>query len=225
MWSKDRKHLQPAAYSRRSSKYVDRDFQLRYTKYILTVAVVSCAVFLFPVFYFSNQNYQLFFDLADLMNPKLSQYIARERIGFNVFFIISFACSLLFWTVLSRKMTAKIAGPAKILRNHIRLFSRGDFSMTPVRVRDDDEFKDLINAYNYLYTLLKVQSERELQSLKKIQGAVTNPLARELILDMIHDRESRLSGRSNAPEIDTPTSLNALNVASPAGSPDSRHAS
>lgn len=222
-------YLQPSAYSRRSTSYVDRDFQLKYTKYILTVAIVSAAAFLLPSFLLANQNYDIFLDLADLLNPDLAHYIAKERWTLNLVFAATFVANIVFWFVFSKKMTAKIAGPAKILRNHIRLFSRGDFTLPPVRLRDDDEFKELISAYNYLFTLLQVQNQRELEELKKIQAAISNPLALDLITQMIDDRDQRLQPAAND---SSPSNLGTiLNNASastdegPAATRGSRHAS
>jgi len=220
MWSArshKHKHLQPSAYSRRTSNYVDRVFQLRYTQYILTMAIISTTLMLIPVFYFTNQNYNLFLDLSDLLNPSVSNYISREKVGLNVFLGMMFIASCLFWYILSRRMTAKIAGPAKILRNHIRMISRGDYSINAVRTRDDDEFKDLINAYNYLYALLKVQTERDLQSLEKINSAITNPITKELVNELILERKNKLGPAGK--------NLNPLISAAPAELHDSRHVS
>lgn len=203
------KYLQPAAYRRQNSSFIDRDFQLKYTRYILGMALVSTAIFLLPVFYFSNQNYSIFFKLADLMNPELANYIARERLGFNIIFSAVFLGNLAFWAIFSKKMTAKIAGPAKILRNHIRLLSRGDYTRAPVRLREDDEFKELINTYNYLYTLLKVQNERELKELDNIHGSITNPIAHKLIGQMIDERKHRLKTSSGEPHAEAHDSLHA----------------
>lgn len=194
MWGqRNFKYLQPSAYTRRATTYVDRQFQLKYTRYILGMAIVSAVVFLLPALYFSNQNYVIFYQLADLLSPQLTSYIAKERIGFNVVFMAAFIGNAVFWIIFSKKMTAKIAGPAKILRNHIRLLSRGDFTMKPIRLRESDEFKELINTYNYFYALLQAQNKKELEELEAVHASIANPLAHELIGRMIHERALRLN--------------------------------
>jgi len=214
MWSpRNAKYLQPSVYSKRSTSYVDKDFQLKYTRYILTVAAFSILAFLIPAFYYSNQNYDIFFKLSDMLNPDLAHYIAKERLNFNVLFFITLVANMIFWFIFSKNMTAKIAGPAKILRNHIRLLSRGDFSLPPVRLRDDDEFKELVNTYNYLFTLMRVQNQRELEDLKRILPAVTNPIAKELVKNMMDERAMRLDPTSSSRSEEL------------VASPDSRHAS
>ncbi|OFZ17836.1 MAG: hypothetical protein A2Z20_05645 [Bdellovibrionales bacterium RBG_16_40_8] len=225
------KHLQPSTYSQRSTTYVDRDFQVKYTRYILGMAILSTFIFLLPALYFSNQNYFIFYQLADLLSPDLANYIAKERIGFNAIFAITFIVNIIFWAVFSKKMTAKIAGPAKILRNHMRLLSRGDFTLPPVRLREDDEFKELVNAYNYLFILWKVQSERELEELREIQSSITNPAVYETVRRMIRERTLRLNPNPKitpapAPvSSDNTSSTTSSHDGGPAASRGSRHAS
>ncbi len=200
MWPKrNSKYLQPAAYSRRSSTFIDREFQLRFSKYVLIFALTSTFIFVLPLLYFSNQNYSIFFDLADLLNPDLARYIAKERMGFNVAFAVTLIANICFWLVFSKRMTAKIVGPLKIMRNHIRLLSRGDFTLPPVKLRDDDEFKELVSTYNYLYSLLKARNEKELHSLHELKKAITNPIARELIAGMIEERQNRINVSNDEP--------------------------
>ena len=174
MWPlRELKHLQPATYSRRSSSYVDRDFQERITRYLIGLSAISSLLFLLPALYFTNQNYSIFVDLADLNNPALSNYLFRERVGINVIFIVAFLTQAVFWYFFTKKMTEKIAAPAKVLRNHIRIASRGDFSLLPVKIREGDEFKDLINSYNYFYKLLQSQYLREIEEHQAHQLAET----------------------------------------------------
>lgn len=222
MWnSRQSKYLQPSAYSRRSTSFIDRDFQLKYTHYILIMAALSSSVFLFPALYLTNQNYNIFFDLADILSPSMAQYIDKERLTLNIAFAVLFLCNLIFWFVFSKKMTAKIAGPVKILRNHIRLFGRGDFSLQPLKIREDDEFRELVNTYNYLFILLQVQNKQELEELKKVRAAITNPVALDLISQMITEREQRLNRGQFNPAYD----INPSFSAEPAATRDSRHAS
>ncbi len=200
MWPlRELKHLQPATYTRRSTAYVDRDFQERITRYLIGLSAVSSMLFLLPALYFTNQNYSIFVDLADLMNPQISNYLYRERVGLDVIFIVALAAQVVFWYFFTRKMTEKIAAPAKILRNHIRISSRGDFSLQPIRIREGDEFKDLINSYNYFYKLLQSQYLRELEDLKSLKKTTTNPLAIKILDQFIEERALRLDLPSEMP--------------------------
>ena len=184
----------------------------------MTLSGLSSLLFMLPTLWVMNQNYSNFMNLSDLMNPKLSNYIFREQVGLNVIFIVALVSQTVFWFFFTRKMTDKIAAPAKLLRNHIRLVTRGDFSLPPIRLREDDDFKDLVNSYNYLFKLLQVQYERELDDLKKLKTTTTNPVAIKILDQLIKERATRL----NRPE---DTSLNPANDEALAKPRDSRPAS
>lgn len=194
MWPlRELRYLQPATYTRRASPYVDRDFQERITRYLIGLSMVSSVLFLLPALYFTNQNYSIFLNFADTSSPNLSGYLMRERVGLDVVFALSFIAQLAFWYVFTRKLTEKIAAPAKILRNHLRIASRGDFSLAPIRIREGDEFKDLINSYNYFYKLLQTQYRREIDDLKRIKEGETNPASLKIIDQLIEERALRLN--------------------------------
>ncbi len=223
MWfSRDNKHSQPSSYLRRSTSYVDREFQVKYTRYILSVALIAAAVFMIPLLVLSNQNYGIFLKLADLMSPDISKYINKEHLQLNVVFAVTLISYGIFWAIFGKKMTAKIAGPTKVLRNHMKRISQGDFTLETIRIREDDEFKELINTYNYLYSLLKVQNERDLDTLRTLLTTVTNPVAQELINNMIEERELKTTLQNNQPRRDKPIFLSGEE---PAASRGSRHAS
>lgn len=208
MWFfRGHEHKQPNAYLRRTTTYIDRDFQLRHTRYILLVALLSAGVFLLPIFIIANQNYALFMKLADFMSPSIAKYIAKEQLQLNVLFAFTFLAYGIFWISFGKKMTAKLAGPIKVLRNHLHLLSRGDYTLDTIRIREDDEFKELINSYNNLYSLLKVQNQRDLQMLHSIISEVTNPVVRQLLSDMIEERQKRIHPNPTPPPSSNPIFL------------------
>ncbi len=215
----DSHYLQPSGYTRRNSGFIDREFQLKYTRYLLWMSGLIALVFLLPPFYYCFQNYGIFIRLADLNDPRLAHFLISERFYLVVYFGVAALAQFGFWIVFSRRMSAKIVGPAKLLRNHIRLVSRGDFSLPALRIRDDDEFKDLIGSYNYFYSLLKTQYERELEDLNNLKKMTTNAGALDLIKEMTEVRAKRLGQIPLNPN-DLANSLEG-----PATSRDSRHAS
>ncbi len=222
MWPlRELKYLQPATYTRRTSAYVDRDFQERITRYLIGLSTLSSVLFLLPALYFTNQNYSLFLDFADISSPQLAPYLMRERVGLNVIFILAFLVQVVFWYVFTKKMTEKIAAPAKVLRNHLRIASRGDFSLAPVRIREGDEFKDLINSYNYFYKLLQSQYLRELEDLKRIKAGETNPASLKILDQLIEERALRL----NLPDELPYRIMSSLHGEAPAKPRGSRHVS
>lgn len=218
----DQHYLHPSGYTRRTTTFIDREFQLKYTRYILWMAAFITLLFLLPPFYYAYQNYTIFINLADLNDPGLSHYLLTERFDLCIYFAIAGLAQFAFWFLFSKRMSAKIVGPAKLLRNHLRLVSRGDFSLPVLQIRQDDEFKELVSSYNYLYTLLKVQSQRDLEDLLSMRKIVSHPGAVTLLNEMIRTRALRLG---LDPKADGASTQNGNRGAKPATSPDSRHAS
>ncbi len=204
-------HLQPSGYTRRNSSFTDREFQIKYTRYLLWMAGFITLIFLLPPFYYSLENYHIFISLADLNEPRLTHYLISERFYLAVYFVAAALAQFGFWFVFSKRMSAKIVGPAKLLRNHVRLLSRGDFTLPALHIREDDEFKELVSSYNYLFTLLKTQYQRELDDLINLQKMIHHPGALALVNEMIDSRARRLGVTPAASKLST--------------SPDSRHAS
>lgn len=226
MWfSRSKEYDRPNAYLRRTTTYVDRDFQLRHTRYILFVALLSSGTFLLPILLLTNQNYALFMKLADVMSPGMAKYIAKEHLQINVVFAFTLIAYGIFWTIFGKKMTAKIAGPIKVLRNHMRLISRGDYTLDVIRLREDDEFKELINTYNSMYKILQTQNERDLNTLRNIISTVTNPVARDLLSTMIEEHQLRQQQPPQSNTNQSNTNPIFLNDEAPSATRDSRHAS
>jgi hypothetical protein len=225
MWYHRRPNAgQMQSYTKRVGSFVNNHFQMKYTRYVFTLALVSAAVFMLPLLYFSNQNYNLFIKLSDILNPELTRYILKEQLQMHLFFGFTFIAYTAFWFTLGQKITAKISGPAKVLRNHMRQFCHGDYTLSTIQIREDDEFKELINTYNYFIQLLKTQKERDLQTLRTVLSTITNPVAHELISALIAEREQKISQNTQAAQSKAKPTI-FLNGVEPSVTPDSRRAS
>lgn len=122
-----------------------------------------------PIYYLLNQNYQLFFNLAYDHAPTVLKNLERERGWINTLLITNFLGVVVFFTILSLKLTTRIVGPLRVLRTHMRFLSRGHWSQSTIALREHDEFQELISSYNYLYKSLQAQFYKELQLLKQIR--------------------------------------------------------
>lgn len=211
MWVPNREsmHLHSSAYTRRETKYVNRDFQVSYTRKTVIVATIATSLFLVPVLYWTNQNYEFFIEMAYGIQPDLVQHLEGERNTLNTLFISAILGQFLFLFIVGQRMTDKIVAPLKILRNHLRLLSRGDLTSKPMYIRADDEFHDLVTAYNYYYSTLKSQTNRDLERMHDALTHITHPLAREIINEMISEKRQQLShhvlgsGASSVPPRDS----------------------
>jgi hypothetical protein len=168
LFGRDVKQSNVSSYSLRTSRFIDREFQLKYTSVVLTAAVVGILVTLFPIYHFLSQNYKIFVDLAYDQAPQILKYLERERNSVTLLLVGGSAGTLCFFWYLGLKMTSRIVGPIKILKNHLRGLSRGQWSQPPIRIRVDDEFQDLIDSYNYFYDSFRLNLEKDLALLRSI---------------------------------------------------------
>lgn len=194
MWTSRRfGYLQPSAYVRRATSFVDREFQLNYTKKTLWMFFTASLFAYGPVLYFLNENYSLLRDLMYSAAPEIVSHLEREQSILNASVILIFFAQIAFVLVYSRKMTGKIVGPVKKLRNFFRLLSRGEYSSPNLRVRDDDEFQDLISSFNYFYSGLQEQTHRDLMRLKEARKLSEHPIMNDSLDQMINEKAYQLN--------------------------------
>lgn len=149
-------------------RVINSQFQWKYTLSLMVFLLVSLSFFMAPSWYFLNQNYAIFHRLARVAEPELLEHLRREvwwLIGFSVFSITSL---VVVTTWVGLKMTANIIGPLISMERHIWKVTTGDWSSPDFKIRSEDDFRDLAEAYSYLYRSLKAQAESELKLLEKI---------------------------------------------------------
>ena len=213
MWLyRNREFIKPSGVTKKSSMFIDKDFQVKYTLLVLGAASVGMLMVLFPVYYFLNQNYQIFLELAYEHAPKLLSHLEKERQWMNTLLTTVSISLLVFFFVLGIKMTAKIVGPLKVLRNHLKHISRGHWSMDPIRVREDDEFQDIIEAYNYFFSSFKTNAKKDLELIKSFAVDKTNRDAYYAWQAMIEQKSIQLDILDNT-FFEQPISLNAASGA------------
>ena len=73
-----------------------------------------------------------------------------------------------FFGFISLKMTSKIVAPIKLMSHHLQYLSRGLWNQKTIKVRDDDEFQNFVELYNYFFLSFQSQAKYELELLKNI---------------------------------------------------------
>lgn len=207
---------------KKNSPFIDRSFQIRYTFLLLGASVLGLIVTFIPIYYFINQNYDIFISLAFDHSPQIIGDLEREKSWVNLTLISVFLGLFGFFFVLTFRMTARIVGPLKILRNHLIQISRGHFYIPTIKIRENDEFHDLIESYNYFFLSFQRNLKRELELLKRVSVDQRNRDAylawRQLIIDKTRQlNDTSVDLKSLAPFESGP--------APASGSPDSRHVS
>lgn len=220
-WHRGFEYLQIPSHQHRASRFIDRDFQMRYAGVVIVAAVLGAIFAFVPIIVFLNQNYRIFTDLAYQYAPALMDDLEREQIWVTSLLFVGFSGLTTFFLVLSFKMTNRIVGPLKVIRNHLRRLSRGQWHIAPVRIRDTDEFQDMVDAYNYFYESFRTNLKRDLDIIKKLKVDPTDQESFNMWRSLIEEKSMQLNLKADLPY---PT-LNVLNGAKTSGSPDSRRAS
>ena len=214
-------YVKPATYIRRKTPFIDREFQVKYTLLLIGASALGMILITVPIFYFINQNYQIFLTLAYDHSPEILKHLEQERVWINTILFSVFSGLLIFFSIIGFKMTTRIVGPLKVLRNHLKQISRGHWHSPPIKVRESDEFQDLIEAYNYFYSSFQTNIKKDLERLKKIHVDSKNKDAELAWKSMVDEKAAQL----NLIEQGADPKPIFLNDEVSAASPGSRHAS
>jgi hypothetical protein len=198
-WHRGLEYLNLPTHQRRTVRFIDRDFQVRYASVVIAAAVLGALVALAPIYYFLDQNYRIFLDLAHLYAPALMDNLERERVWVTMILFSGFSGLTIFFLVLSFRLTNRIVGPLRVVRNHLRRLSRGHWYMGPVRVRDSDEFQDLVDSYNYFYEAFRTNLKRDLDLLKRLKVDPSDRGSYEAWRKLVEEKSLQLNLKSELP--------------------------
>lgn len=186
---------------------------------VMIAAFFGSLVALGPSYYFMNQNYEIFSRLALDHAPALVENLQREQQWINATLGYSCVAVLLFFGFLSFRMTNRIVGPIKVLRNHLLALSRGHWHQPNLKIRDNDEFHDLVDSYNYFHGAFKVNLQKDLELLRRLQIDPRNKDAYKAWHGLIDERCAQLG-------LEKSKVMPATDSAAPnAQSPDARRVS
>lgn len=193
---------------------LQKQFQLRYTTIIVIFVFIGISCSVLPVVYFFNQNYEMFIRMAYDHSPKLVQYLEQEKQWLNSYLLTMAVASVIFCVVFSRHVTQRIINPILVLQTHIKTLVRGNWKVKEVTIRDNDEFRDLIANYNYLYYCLRQLTKEDITKLQSLVVDAQNSNAHATWQKMIEDKSQQIGFTATT----DPSSK-------PSPSRDSRHAS
>lgn len=182
--------------SARFQYLINRDFQLKYTTYLVTSAIMSALIVGGPTYYFLHQNYDIFLSLAYSISPDIVQHLAQEERWITGFFIFSLMTLLIFHFYFGIRLTFRMVGPLLALRRHMMNTTKGNLRQKPLHIRQEDEFHDLIQHYNYLYKTLRAQNSFDIKKLENIRFYLKDQNGMKAIDDMIQEKEAQISASS-----------------------------
>ncbi|MGE0764171.1 MAG: hypothetical protein AB7N80_12895 [Bdellovibrionales bacterium] len=220
-WHRGFEYMQLPSHQRRASRFIDRDFQVRYAGVVIVAAALGAIFAFVPIIMFLNQNYRIFIDLAHQFAPALMDDLEREQIWVTGLLFVGFSGLTTFFMILSFKLTNRIVGPLKVIRNHLRRLSRGQWHIAPVRIRDTDEFQDMVDSYNYFYESFRTNLKRDLEMIKKLKIDPEDKESFNAWRTLIEEKSMQLNLKADLPY----PVLSALSGATNAESRDSRRVS
>lgn len=174
---------------------IDRKFQMKYT-FALVGAILGAVLPIALVsLYFLNENYGVFIDLALRQSPELLTHLAREKTWVNVCIVALVIGVTIFSFLFGLRLTNKLAEPLIVMKEHIKLLSRGHWNIPDLVPSEDEEFYELIEAYHYFYKSLRHQTKSEIERLQKMALASKgmDEKSQELWNELISEKAKRLS--------------------------------
>lgn len=178
---------------RRKSRYVDREFQLKYVGLFVGSCTFALALTAYPIYYYWKQNNNIFVNLAYDLAPRLVEHLEREYVWLHVFLFAASAGCILFFSIMAFKISEKVIAPVKLLRNHLIQLTQGNWHTQPLKIRTDDEFQDLVNTYNYFFHCFKQNALNDYQRLQQLNVSPENITAFSLWRQMIEEKEQQLN--------------------------------
>lgn len=160
---------------------VNRDFQLKYTKAAIAVAIVSTVlsgtVILYPLYIFEILRIPKF-----LPTPILGAMIAAVIINVGI---------IAFMGVF---LTHKLAGPIYSLAREFRKVGAGIWGHT-MSVRPDDDLKFLVRNYNEMAEQMKKICESDIRDLDEVISALAQGNQQPEALQQLQSLQEKLKGR------------------------------
>lgn len=171
-------------------------FQWKYTLLLLSASTIAIVLAWVPTYFFVNQNYQFFTELAYRQAPQLLKHLEREQLWINSLFLAILMAVVGFSLIFGSRVTGRIVFPLLALENHLKAMVRGQWFSPQLKIRETDEFEGLINLYNYFYRSLLIKTKEELKVLKSLEKLSMPEDARLKIRELIKNHEDLLT-RSN----------------------------
>ena len=171
---------------------VDRKFQVKYTSLVVASVLISMLPIGILTLYFLNQNYNIFMDLALSYSPSLLPHLERERVWINGLVGTTTIGMTIFFAFYGLRVTGRLVTPLLILKEQIRNLARGHWDGPDIRVRETDEFHELVEAYQYFFKILQHETKLEIDQLQKVLPDISSDHSKAVVAEMIQEKARRL---------------------------------
>lgn len=158
----------PQSHVRTQKMILNKAFQYKYTLYLTTAVLGGIGIFFAPIYYFINQNYTFFTNLAYDTHPALVTHLEREVIWLGVFMVVSLAFIAGMTLAIGLRMTKNLLSPLVQMEKHMKKLMYGHWHIPDYKISHEDDFRDLALTYDYFYRSLKANTEAELKLIEKL---------------------------------------------------------
>ncbi|MFH1282108.1 MAG: hypothetical protein ABII27_00405 [bacterium] len=175
---------------KRSIYIIKRGFQLRYTRLLITMLAIFCALIVINSIVFINTNSAIFSDIP----------AAREAIitftKLLLIILVSFGAGLALYSIY---VSHKVAGPMYRFEQVLSALCEGDLTVRS-NIRKDDELKDFQEVINNtilrIHSIIKEDKEKIKQAsviIKELKENIkADPQKHEPIIEIISKLESKI---------------------------------
>lgn len=174
---------------RRFPKWEKRNHSAIFYSLCTTLMFISVSC---PFVYYANENFKFFQTLSLEKSTSLLTHLEREQLLFNIMYLfISIFVTFSHWWFIN-KLSKNYQGQVHSFDRHLKHLIRGEWFTPPLRVREKDDFKNLVEQYGYFYKSLQAMTKSEIQILEKMK---IDPSQREnytLWKTLIQQKKSRL---------------------------------
>lgn len=177
-------------------KFVHKAFQLKYTLFLCAMTGFAILLFILPVWYFLNQNYDVFSRIAFDTHVELIEHLERELVWLAIFAFLSSIVVLSLSAFIGMRLTAMMIGPLLRMEKHMRTVTLGDWSTHDFRIREHDDYRGIFETYSYLYRSLRAQTLSELKLLEKLSIDPHNREALAIWQNLVDAKKNQLNHHS-----------------------------
>jgi hypothetical protein len=159
--------------------------------FLLSISV-SVLLISSPFIYLANQNFRFFQNLSMEKSPSLLTHLEREQLWFNVLtgFLLIALCIANWW--FASKLVRNFRSQVRAFDRHLKHLIRGEWSIPSLRVRENDDFKDLVDQYGYFYKSLQAMTKAEIQLLEKMRSDPSHRENYNVWKQLLQQKKSRL---------------------------------
>jgi len=180
------------SHQRHQKMILNKAFQYKYTAFLMTAVLGGILLFFLPAYYFINQNYHLFINLAYDTHPSLVTHLEREVIWLGVFMALSVVFLAAMTITIGLRMTKNLLAPLVQMEKHMKELMYGHWHIPDFKISQDDDFRDLSMTYDYFYRSLKANTEAELKLIEKLSIDPQNREAYAAWKNLMSIKRSRL---------------------------------